>query len=230
MTPVKRIRLVLAVLVTIATIALSPARADVLVSNLSVPFRSTTPIGNAHDMIEYWAAQSFFTDANTYTLTSIRAMLRDGMGAPLVVAELRAPDAATTGFTPDTTAAGLLATFTAPDVTGATSPRLFSPIGSVTLLPNTEYWFILGSMTGTYGWDYTENPTGLSTGPGSTSYFSDSSDSGGTWRNYGGSTSNPYFIEVNVLASAVPEPGSLTLMGIAVGLGLFGRAWRRQVV
>lgn len=189
----------------LAVLVSSTSRADILVSNLDEPFRADTPIANP----QYWAAQSFFTDASSYSLESIAAIVGNGSGAPLIVAELRAA----TGMSGDIdmSAGGLLGTFFAPDVSGPTSARTFIPNSSITLAPSTQYWFVLGSdNAGTFDWSYAN--TNFFSGPGFLGSYADSSDAGATW-NYG--QLFPYFMQVNT--AAVPEPTLLPLLGVALG-------------
>src|SRR5262245_1561596 len=104
------------VLFAITTLASTTVWADVLVSNLTEPLRTDTPIGNP----EFWSGQSFSTGGNDYQLDSIAAIVGNGANSPQVVAELRKSDI---NGEIDVTAGGLLTTFTAPDMSGATSVR-----------------------------------------------------------------------------------------------------------
>jgi hypothetical protein len=140
-------------------------------------------------------------------LDSIEAIVGNGANSPDVVAQLRKADI---NGDIDVTAGGLLTTFTAPDMSGATSVRTFLPDSPVTLLASETYWFLLGSSNaGTYDWSYAD--TNLSTGPGVLGNFADSTDAGASWIVHDGDF--PYYIQVNV--SPVPEPGTLTLCGFA---------------
>lgn len=201
----KRLHWSILTLGTIASFLAPPAaRADILVSNLDQPFRAATPIAE----LEYWGAQSFNTSDFAMDLLSVAAIVGNGANAPAVVAELRRATGA--NFEIDTSAAGLVGTFTAPDMSGATSVRMFTPDSAMTLDANTTYWFLLGSSNaGTYDWDYANS--GLFSGPGSLGNYSDSSDGGVTWDLRGNDF--PYFIEVNGSA-AIPEPASAGLAGV----------------
>ena len=164
---------------------------EVLVSNLAEPLRFATPISNP----EYWAAQSFVADGRYSRLDSIDAYVGDAMGDPTVVAELRYHDSS---GAIDLTPAGLVATFTAPDVSGPAAPQTFVPDLPVTLLPNGGYWFVLGgTASDSFNWGYAE--TGLWEGAGTLDWFADSSDAGTTWTYYGDPAPfQPYLIQVNV--------------------------------
>jgi hypothetical protein len=203
------------VLVTLIMSTNPLTRADILVSNLSEPFRASTPIANP----EYWGAQSFHTVGFGVVLDSIEAIVGNGDGPPSVVAELRRATGPLGEI--DTTAGGLLTTFTAPDMSGATSVRLFTPNSPVTLDPTTKYWFILGADSGTYDWSYAN--TNFYTGPGMLGNFADSSDAGVTWNLR--DESFPYFIQVN--GSTIPEPSSLFVLAVT-GLGMIGVLRRRR--
>ena len=168
---------------------------SVLVSNLNEPLRGATPIGNNPNPVDpgepwNWAAQSFQSDNQQYSLASIDAVVGGGSTAPLpeVVAQLHADNAGTIG--------ALIATFTAPDVSESASARTFLPDNAVTLDANTQYWFVLGSADpgdGTYFWQYAEGDA--FTGPGSLGGFAHTAESGVDWTY---STDNPYFLQVNV--------------------------------
>jgi hypothetical protein len=143
--------------------------ADVIVSNLAEPLRSSTPIGNNPNPVPtpeltpwYWAAQSFVTDENEYQLQSVEAIVGDGSDdpAPVVVAELRADNDGEVG--------ALITTLSAPVVSGPPAARTFIPDASVTLQPHTAYWVLLGVESpgdGTFFWSYAY--TNDTTGPGS---------------------------------------------------------------
>ena len=192
----------------------SRASADVLVSNLSEPFRDASPIGNAGTLPPppspspdwVWSAQAFAADASDYDLISIDAIVGDGSTLPPgVVAELHADSGGTIG--------ALLTTFAAPSMAGPLSTRTFLPATPITLLANTSYWFVLGSepATGTYFWGYAQDPSSI--GPGFLLNFSHSADSGATWQNFG--NENPLFMQVNVDAVA-PEPGGMAFACVAL--------------
>lgn len=203
MSPSRKLLSVALIISVAVGLIAAEVRGDVLVSNLTSPYRGTTPIGNP----EYWGAQSFsYSGAGPVQLDSIQALIRDGLGAPDVVAELRF--ATGTGEI-DNSAAGLISMFTAPDLSGPTAPRTFLPDSSITLLPDTLYWFALGTTnSGTFGWDYAYD--NVSSGFGSLGNYSDSSDAGTTWILRGNDF--PYFIQVN---SSIPEPSAfLAITGV----------------
>lgn len=180
-----------------ATAFCSLASADVLVSNLAEPFRSSTPIGNNPNPVQtpeetpwYWATQSFVTDNATYTLVSVDAIVGDGSTepAPVVIAELHVDDGGEIG--------ALIATFTAPDVSGPVAARTFSPNRTVLLQPGTTYWFVLGSEApgdGTFFWSYANSNEFV--GPGFLGNYEYSDDSGATWSL---GSDFPYYLQVNV--------------------------------
>ncbi len=163
---------------------------EVLVSNLTEPQRAINVL-DADD----WAAQSFETDARTYTLTSIAALVGVDTGAG-VFAELRASDV---NGDMDTTPAGLLATFTVPDLTGPIAPQVFLPESAVALAASTRYYFMLGATSaGQFEWSYAEGNASI--GPGFLSQYQYSFDGGQTWTVFG--SDNPFHIEVLALVGA----------------------------
>jgi hypothetical protein len=217
-----RYRSIVAGLVTAVALIVSlnsVTRADVLVSNLDEPFNFDTPIGLMGPDY-YWGAQSFYSGVDNYTLTSIDAIVGNGMNSPSVVAQLRRSDIM---GDIDNTLGGLITTFTAPDMTGMTSIRTFLPDVSVNLVSTEKYWFILGSdNAGTYDWSYAEGP--MTIGPGALSNYADSIDAGVTWINR--DSIDPYFIRVNA-SSVVPEPSGLLPAGL-IATALIGLIRRRR--
>jgi hypothetical protein len=200
-----RLSTMFAAFVLINALAAPRADAALIVSNLGEPVRDATPIANP----QYWGAQSFSPDVD-YLLTSVAAIMGNASGSPDAVIELRASNAGEV----DTSASGLLATFTVPDLSGSLAVRTFTPNSSVTLLGGVQYWFVVGTETG--GFDFAYSATNFATGPGALLPFADSIDAGATWVNR--DLEFPYLIEVQ--GEVVPEPGTLVL----VGLGLTGVA------
>lgn len=175
-------------------------RADVLISNLSEPIRSATPVGNnpnptplPNNLPWNWAAQSFTTDNAEYDLVSVEAVLGEGSvdPPPVVVAELHAEENGAIG--------AFIVTLVAPDVSGPASARTLVPLTPVILAANTTYFLVLGSQApgdGTFEWSYAG--TNDTTGSGALSSYADSQDSGANW-NYG--VKFPYFLQVNVTSN-----------------------------
>jgi len=186
------------------------AQATVLLSNLAEDRRDASLLSE-----DLWAAQSFLNDGNTYTLTSIRAVVGDQTDSPDIFAELR--DGSVTGT--------LLTTFSLPSFVGSESVRTFLPQTSVTLNPSGTYFFILGSTgTGSFDWAYAEGNGQV--GAASFANYWYSEQQGADWTDFGGD--NPFFLEVNVAApgAAIPEPTAWALM--ITGFGLAGAALRRR--
>ena len=169
--------------------------AEVIVTNLAEPLRATTDIGNNPNPVKpppgvpgwSWAAQSFTTDATSYSLTKIDMIAGNAAAKPIVIAELRADD----GFGQ---IGPVITTLSTPSFDGPLGPKTLLPVTPVTLAPSTIYWVVIGSQApgdGTFGLSYAN--TNNSEGVGIITAYADSQDSGATW-NYG--TLNPYFIQV----------------------------------
>lgn len=191
--------------------------AAVLVTNVDEPRRDASTIqADPNDVVPLpWATQSFTTDGQTYHLDSIDAVLGNLLGAPDIVAELRAD---TDGSSPGT----LITTLSTSGTISGGLPASVAFLPSVTteLAASTTYWLVFGALgAGSYAWEYAEG-NGFS-GPGSIGNYNYSSDQGVAWTFLG--SDNPFKIAVN--ASPVPVPGVALLFGAALGglLGLRGR-------
>ena len=178
----------------------------VLVSNLAEPKRDTSAISQLQ-----WAAQSFLTDGSSSVLWSVQTRLGDLLGAPVVAAELRADDG--TGLP-----GALLTTFTHGAIpAGPPATLTLTPGAVVPLAPGTLYWLVLGvSGPGQFGWDYAQGDA--SAGPGSLEWFAYSLDQGATWG--GASDLFPVQVRVDVVTTAAPEPGTLSLLALGAALTL----------
>lgn len=107
------------------------------------------------------------------------------------------------------------------------SPSLYFPdLASMTfggnnlfLEANTSYWIVLQALSGQFTWGWTESNFG--TGPGFVGNWAVRT-SPGAWTTFDG---EPTQMQVN--ATATPEPGSLALLGAGLlGLGFFARRKR----
>lgn len=193
-----RFRPGLAVFLAMMLGSISPAGADVLVSNFAEPERAATPMGNNPNPVPppdmgpwYWAAQSFTTDSMPYGLDSIEVIAGEASDTP-------PPEIFAALYTDNLGAIGTLIDNlgVATNLIGAHSARAFTPFNPITLDPDTTYWFVLGVYApgdGTYFWYYADSQ--LFSGPGSIGAFADSDTSGSVW-NY--NNVRPYFIQVNV--------------------------------
>lgn len=187
-----------------------PAEPEVLVSNLAEPVRDVDEISPV-----LWSTQSFETDGQSYLLTDIGALVGGESGASGAFAELRS---ATPTGSMDTSAGGLIAALTLPDLSGPRSERLFVPASPVLLAPNTRYYVLMGANgPGFFEWSYAEGNGQI--GVGTLTAFEHSFDSGATWPVAG--VENPLHLQ----ARAVPEPG----VGLMLVAGSLATAtWRRS--
>jgi hypothetical protein len=169
----------------------------VIVSNLTATVNGTGTIYNSGPPQEY--AQEFVTGSSSEVLSSIVVALGGATGTFSAGAELLA----NSGGLPDGT---IVSAFTVPTIpTSSFSNVTFTPMSSVTLAPNTDYWFVLAASGtgGSYQWQYTNT---LST---SFPNYAVSTNSGSTWTI--GTPPGPFLLQANAV-SAVPEPSSLVLV------------------
>lgn len=186
------------------------AGAEVIVDNTT-----QSPLGSGVVGGGLYKAQEFSTGSLSYTLTSISALLAIPSGVSNGFAELVTDN----GDTPQ--GGTVLTTFTFP-TTGPTEGFVeFDPTTSgVTLAAGANYWFILGTTSGTntFGWAYAGSQT--STGPGSFGDYATSTDGGSIYVINGSGAGSPDIMQVEGTPAAVPEPASLAML--ACGLGLAG--------
>jgi hypothetical protein len=193
------------------------ASADVVIGNLPAAIRDSSALGDP----QYWAAQSFRTDATTYTLDSVSLM--SGMATPDtgVIVELHADGA-------NGEVGGALVGFFVPDLTGALAANTFVPEVSFVLERNTNYWIVAGVVgPGQAFWSYSDTKdANLFVGPGCVrgpNAFADSSDAGATWTYYelgAFAGSGAYIFEVN----GTPDRTACGPADIAEPIGLLDLA------
>jgi hypothetical protein len=183
----------------------------VIVSNLTAAVAGTGTIYSSGPPQSY--AQEFLTGSSSVVLSSIIVPLGDASGSFAAGAELVNNNSGLPGST-------VLTGFTVPTIpTGSPTDLTFTPMSSVTLAANTDYWFILAATGsgGDYQWQYTNT---LST---SFPNYAVSNNSGSTWAI--GTPPGPFLLGAN--AAAVPEPSSLVLAAIGLlALGMVVRARR----
>jgi hypothetical protein len=171
----------------------------VIVSNLTDPADGTGTIYSSGP--PQWYAQEFLTGSSSEVLSSIIVPLGDASGSFTAGAELVNNNSGLPGST-------VLTSFTVPMIpTGSPTDLTFTPMQSVTLAANTDYWFILAATGsgGHYEWEYTDTLS-----PSFPNYAV-SNTSGTAWAI--GTPPGPFLLEANAAAvSAVPEPSSLVLV------------------
>ncbi|MDX2131865.1 MAG: choice-of-anchor R domain-containing protein [Planctomycetota bacterium] len=170
----------------------SSARADVLIDNVGEPTRDTTIFSTvAPDDI--WGAQAFLV-SRRYTLDSVQMLLSGTQAGSDVVIELRE------GADPSGVA---VATFTLPPLPpGGPEVVTLVPDAPFTLLPNTQYWIVIGVQSaGAIGWSYADG--NANSGTEAIAAYSYSFDMGVTWGVQG--TDNPYQFRIDGTRTCDPD-------------------------
>jgi hypothetical protein len=184
----------------------------VLYSNLANPNPlNSVPINNTN-----WAAMSFMTDNNNYTLADIVLSLEGVSGGSAVTAKIynsasNSPNAAVLSFSPITQ--GLLnpASFTQVTLSG----------GNFALTANTQYFVVLSgvsTMQNDVLWEKENGATATGITGGIAGFVGTSANGGSSWSlNPVGTDHQPLLLQVDVNTTA-PEPG--TIFGAIAGLVL----------
>lgn len=202
---------------------------EILVGNLDQPANGPLLYVDSTNYL----AQEFTTGSEPVLLESIVASLGNldrGSGDFSLIALLYADNGS--GSPPDlpdpTSPPAPLATFTyslgAIPASGFANVQ-FDPTSATALASGTSYWFVLAATssdgTGSVDWQTTLSTS--HSGPGSLPnaglYFNDPSLGG-----WSIAPNEPQLLQVNV----VPEPSSVALGAIAMGLVVAGASWRRS--
>ncbi len=161
-----------------------------------------------------WLAASFGTGDATYQLDSVTLLLENSVAGAAVV------DIYTDGGQQPGSFVG---TLTSPSsYLGPLVETTFTASG-ITLSADSTYWVVLYATSGEFDWGWASSDSG--TGVGFQDTWSSSSDGGNTWFTFVGPDSYPTQM---IVTASVPEPGSLSLLGLGAGLLLLHQRHRRR--
>jgi hypothetical protein len=202
-------------LLALALTGTSPAKADMLVSNMTssagtfnVPLSYDTSYAQA-------GAQQFITGDQSTTISSVSVYLGDSTYTGSIVAELLNQVGSKDYNPPGST---VLQTFTTTQTHVANGTMVtFTATSSFTLAANTGYWFSLGTTagsTGTLNWTAFQNPV-TNTGSGS---MYDEYLFGASTLDTGVRTGGEFSLAINTglvsISSVAPEPSSAVIAGL----------------
>lgn len=162
-----------------------------------------------------WAAQRFFTGSTSYELSSVVLLMNStSPGNPLLQIY---------GGSDTAPSSSPLFTLTNPgSISGTLANNTFTAGSTFLMDANTNYWVVLkGVGSSSFEWGYTQSNDGI--GNSFRTQNAITNNSGVPWLSY---PDEPFQMQVN--ATAVPEPGTLTLGTIAMVSGGVGTWWRRR--
>ncbi|MGP0063897.1 MAG: choice-of-anchor R domain-containing protein [Isosphaeraceae bacterium] len=159
-----------------------------------------------------WLASSFSTGGASDTLDSVTLLLENPVAGNATVSIYTDG-----GLQPGT----LVGTLTSPSsYLGPLVETRFTADG-ITLSADTTYWVVLQAAGGEFDWAWASSDSG--TGVGFTDTWASSTDAGNSWFAFVGPDSYPLQM---IVSATVPEPGSMTLLGLGAGLVLLHRRFR----
>ncbi len=192
-----------------------PAQGSITyLSNLAQPSVGSLAVGS-----DSWLATDIFTGTNAsgYLLDSIQLAMADASGNPSGFAVMIYSSGGFTGIFPKSS----LGTLNGADNPSTSGIYTFTPISSLMLSPSTDYFIVLTAGTtvanGAYEWNLTTPNVLIGDGSWKAGGIFHSDD-GSTWLYNSGA------LQFAIDATAVPEPGVLSLLGLS-GAALL---WRRQ--
>jgi hypothetical protein len=210
-----------------------PARADVLVENISQSTGESTVGLSYSASYAQFGAQEFMTGSQGATLGTVSVLLGGSSYTGTVVAELLSDNGNPTSPEPGSTVRATFTT-TTPDSSLGNTPIVvtFTPTSSYTLSANSSYWFAIGTTstsTGSVNWADFSNPTSTGSGSLPDDYVlgGAGTGSGGNWS--GIWTGSEFSISISSSGAqidAVPEPA--TLSGACLGSLFLVLARRRS--
>ena len=180
-------------------------------SSLSQTYTDAKPVGS-----DSWLAARFVTGNNPggYTFDSVQLGMADGSGSPSGFAVMLYSRSTNVFAILPGSSLGALSGPASPSSAGVYS---YTPTTSLTLLPSTPYFVVATAGTavanGAFNWGLSAYPPGIATGgwaEGNVLYRS--TDGGSSW-----SQPLPYqgIGQVAIYATAIPEPGALSLALLA---------------
>jgi hypothetical protein len=185
------------------------SQAATLSTNLSAPTYYTELINGSN-----FITAGFQTGDSAYILSSVTALMQQDAPGTLnlsLYSSAPQPAANDLGVQPGT----LLGTLTFSGSYSSALSQVTFGGNNLQLSPDTTYWLVMSSTTGTYEWAYAADNSG--SGAGFYPSWGTSTDSGASWY-----TNDLQPMQMSVTAdpavSSVPEPGvtSLSLMGLAL--------------
>jgi hypothetical protein len=188
------------------------------ITSLNQPSAGSAPVGS-----DSLLAAGFETGNNSsgYAFDSIQLAMMPASGAP---------NSFTVNLYSSVSGFAVLPGSSLGTLSGSSDPEtsgLYTYTASdLTLSPNTYYFIVLTAGTtvasGAYAWSYANSPASSSGGWGGDGSLLNSSDGGSLW--------NASFVapQFALTATAVPEPGTLSLLGLSGLLFLIWHRWQAK--
>jgi hypothetical protein len=175
-----------------------PAAADAVLSD-----NLTSASGGVETATgDTWLTAGFGTDGRDYDLTSITLLLQRASIGGQVELDVYDDDFLQPG--------SLVGSLTYSGTIGSSLSEVTFTTTGLSLAANSSYWVVLKAVTGEFAWSWANDSDG--SGAGFQHTWGSTDDAGATWFTY-----DSYPLQMSVMATAVPEPGSLIPFALGAG-------------
>jgi hypothetical protein len=204
-------------------LSVASARATVLYTTLVDGNGGTVPVENVSDVSNETWADEFLTGSSPLVLTDVIALLAKTSGTGTVTAYLYGNASGLPGTQLDTIAS--VSTSALPGTAGDVTFTGPTGAGAIQLAASTEYWIVLSGSQNAISdasWQISQVENGA--GAVGVTGQNHAEFTGSGWTSFANNTFTDTIPELEVDASAIPEPATVAILGAGLaGLGVLLR-------